>query len=208
METPTGPSSSVSLVMAQEAVQRGERDLARQICVKLVHDDPANEQAWLGLADTAESLEEKITALNHVLELNSKSIAARAALYEAMQHLLRKDAFLAYRGETDVLYQVRTALDYQFTHPKDRVAPEPFPSPESPQTRVAFRRLGWAVIGLIPAGVGTLFCAPLAALTAIKLLNQDLPLTDRRQAWVVLWSALALWLIAVMFAYILLLHLM
>lgn len=37
-----------------------------------------------------------------------------------MQQLLRKDAFLAYQGETNIIYKVRTLAKFQFIHPKDR----------------------------------------------------------------------------------------
>ena len=192
--------------MVQEAIRRGEpQPLARQIYVRLTTDDPANAQAWLGLAYTAESLEERITALNHVLELDQANTIARQALYETMQHLLRKDAFLAYQGETNAFYQISTLAEFHFAHPKDRAVVEPFPPSELPSTRTAFRWLGWAVIGLVPAGLGTLVYAPLAMLAAIRLLHQHPASVDRRRAWVVLWSAIVLWLIALSFIFILIL---
>ena len=59
----------------------------------------------LRLADPSETLEESVTALNQVLELNPENSEARQTLYETMQQILRKDAFLAYEGETDVIYR-------------------------------------------------------------------------------------------------------
>ena len=129
MEIPIPPSSSHSIAIMQEAIRQGERHLAHQICVELTNNDPANKQAWLGLADTTESLEEKITALNHVLGLDPDNTVARQALYETIGQLLRKDAFLAYLGETNVLYQIRTLAEFHFSHPKDRAVVEPFPPP-------------------------------------------------------------------------------
>jgi len=46
-----------------------------------------------------------------------------------------------------------------------------------------------------------------AIFAAIKLLLQENSLSDRRRAWVVLGSAIVLWLIALVFLMILLLHL-
>jgi hypothetical protein len=159
------------------------------------------------LADPNETLEESVTALNQMLVLNPNNIAARRTLYETMQQLLRKDAFLAYQGETDVIYKIRTIAEFQFIHPKDRATAELFPPQNSPPARAAIHWLGWAVVGLIPAGVGTLILAPIALIAAIKLLRQPVELIDRRRAWVVISGAIVLWLIALVFFFILTLHL-
>ena len=161
----------------------------------------------LNLTDSSETLEESVTALNQVLELNPENTEARQTLYEIMQQILRKDAFLAYEGETDVIYKVRTFEEFQFIHPKDRAMAELFPPQNSPPARTAIHWLGWAVVGLIPAGLGTLIIAPLAMIAAIKLLGQQVELIDRRRAWVVIGGAIVLWLIALVFFFILTLHL-
>ncbi len=199
-------SSSLTLAHAQEAAQSGNRRLAHAICVQLTADEPANEQAWLWRAGTAESQEESIAALSQVLTLNPANAAARRGLYEAMQGLLRHDAFLAYLGETDDLYQVRTKQDFRFAHPKDRAAPEPFPPLEPSPTHAAQRWLVWALIGLLPAGLGALLCAPLAALAALRLLRHPTPST-RQRALIILWSAVAVWLIGAVFVFLFVLHL-
>jgi hypothetical protein len=161
----------------------------------------------LNLATASETLEESVTALNQALELNPADTVARQALYETMQQLLRKDAFLGYLSETNIFYKVRTQSEFQFIHPKDRAKIEPFPPLESPPAKAAFNWLGWSVIGLIPAGLGTLFVAPLAMLAAIKLMRKQTPLIDRRRAWIILVVAFVLWLFALIFSSIFILHL-
>ena len=161
----------------------------------------------LRIADPSETLEESVTALNQVLEMNPENTEARQTLYETMQKILRKDAFLAYEGETDVIYKVHTFEEFQFIHPKDRAMAELFPPQKSPPARTAIHWLGWSVVGLIPAGMGTLITAPLAVIAAIKLLNQPAELIDHRRAWIVIGSAMLLWLIALGFIFILALHL-
>ncbi len=156
---------------------------------------------------TSETLEEAVTALNEELGQNPQNPVARQALYETMQQLLRKDAFLAYSGETSVLYKIHTLAEFQFIHPKDRARVEPFPPIESPPARAAKNWLGWAVVGLIPAGLGTLVLAPLAMIAAIKLLRQPVASIDHRRAWIVLGGAIVLWLIALIFSSIFILHL-
>ena len=161
----------------------------------------------LNLANTSETLEASVTSLNQALELNPENIVARQALYETMQQLLRKDAFLAYQGETNVIYKIRTLGEFQFIHPKDRAMAELFPPQNSPPARTAINWLGWSVVGLIPAGLGTLILAPLATIAAINLLRQQAVLFDRRRAWIVIGGAIVLWLIALVFFFILILHL-
>lgn len=158
-------------------------------------------------AKTSGTLEESVTALNQMLEQNPENAVARQSLYETMQQLLRKDAFLAYQGETDVIYKVRTLTEFQFIHPKDRAMAELFPPQNSPPARTAIHWLGWSVVGLIPAGLGTLVVAPLAMIAAIKLLRQPIELIDRRRAWIVIGGAIVLWLIALVLFFILTLHL-
>jgi len=165
------------------------------------------QSSSLNFANPSETLEESVTALNQVLELNPENIVARQALYETMQQLLRKDAFLAYQSETDVIYKIRTLAEFQFIHPKDRAMAELFPPQSSPPARSAINWLGWSVVGLIPAGLGTLIIAPLAMISAIKLLRQPVELIDRRRAWIVISGAIVLWLIALVFFFILILHL-
>ena len=159
------------------------------------------------LSNTSNLLEESVTTLNQELELNPQNAAARQALYETMQQMLRKDAFLAYQSETNDFYTVRTFAEFQFVHPKDRAMPDIFPRLKPAPAQKAINWLVWSLVGLIPAGLGTLVCAPVAIFAAIKLLLQENSLSDRRRAWVVLGSVTVLWLIALVFLMILILHL-
>ena len=108
----------------------------------------------LKLAIPSETLEESVTALNQVLELNPENIVARQELYETMQQLLRKDAFLAYQGETDVIYKIRTLSEFQFIHPKDRAMAELFP-PQSSSARTNSHSLAGMVCSWVdPSWIG------------------------------------------------------
>jgi hypothetical protein len=168
---------------------------------------PTTPSASINLSKTSENLEESVIALNQVLESNPENTAARQELYETMQELLNKDAFLAYQGETNDFYKIRTGAEFQFIHPKDRATAEPFPPTKSPPAHTAVFWLGWSLVGLIPAGLGTLVIAPLAIIAAIKLLLQQASLQDHRRAGIVLACAILLWLVALIFCSILILHL-
>ncbi len=201
------PPASPGLDAVQEAIRRADRRLAHDLCVSLTLSDPDNEQAWRLLVGLAESAEEKISALNQVLRLNPRNGAARQALYEVMQGLLRKDPFLIYQGETNSSYQITTLEDFRFIHPKDRAISAPFPPPAWSPGQSAQRWLGWAALGLIPAGLGTLVLAPVAMRAAFNLIQRSEHSVERRRAWVVLCGAAALWLIALVLVFILILHL-
>jgi hypothetical protein len=161
------------------------------------------------LSNTDNTLEESVNALTLELEQNPENAAAaRLAIYETMQQMLRKDAFLAYQNETKEHYTVSTIADIPFVHPKDRAMPDVFPRLEQPPSQEAINWLGWSLVGLIPAGLGTLVCGPVAIFVAIKLLIQKNAISsDRRRAWVVLGTAIVLWLIALVILMILILHL-
>jgi hypothetical protein len=153
------------------------------------------------------TLENSVTTLNQVLVTTPEDAIARQALYDTMQKLLRKDAFLSYQGETDLIYKICTPAEFHFIHPKDRATAVSFPPQNSPPSRTAINWLGWAALGLLPAGVGTLIFAPLALTAAIKLLRQQGELIDRRRAWIVIGGAIILLLIALALFFILILHL-
>lgn len=204
-ETTSTPPQDI--VIAQKALREGNRGLAHRICIQIVDNDPKDELAWLWLAGAAETLDERISALNHVLELNPDNPNARQALYETMQKLLQRDPFLGYEGETETLYQIRTASEFQFVHPKDRMAAKLFPPSRLEPKQIAYRWLAACVIGLIPAGLGTLISVPFAIHAAMKLLRESDDPVYHRQAQMVVWSAVVLLLVALLLVFLLLLHL-
>ncbi len=72
------------------------------------------------------------------------------------------------------------------TVPKNRAIPKPFIDQPSQPLTPAFRLLAVAVVGLAPAGLGTLVLAPLAALYALAMLiTRRLTRDDRRRVLVV-----------------------
>jgi hypothetical protein len=72
------------------------------------------------------------------------------------------------------------------TFPKSRSVPKPFLDQPSQPLTPAFHLLAAAVVGLAPAGLGTLVLAPLAALWAlVMLISRPLTRGDRRRVFVV-----------------------
>jgi Tol biopolymer transport system component len=63
-----------------EAARRGDKTAAQRLLRQVVDDDPGNEVAWMWLASTAPTLEERRSYLERVLKLNPKNTRAREAL--------------------------------------------------------------------------------------------------------------------------------
>ncbi len=132
---------------------------------------------------------------------------ARRALSRLMEARLRNDAFIGYIAETTHTYQIHLQPDLTLTHPKDRATVEPYPPVRSAPLAAALRSLGWSILGLIPAGLGTLIGAPIAMFNAAKVLRAQPSAADRQRARIVLALAIGLWCGALFLAFIFLLHL-
>jgi hypothetical protein len=174
--------------------------------LQLTESEPSNADAWIGLAESAPDIHGKIRAFNHALDVDPGNIRARRGLYDCMAQLLKRDPRLEYRGETSSQYRLRTAEQFEFTHPKDR-APAEVPTPGEKTQRRLYGWLKWAVVGLMPAGLGTLFFGPLATLGAVQALRQPLDERERRRIRMAAMLGAALWLVALIPLVILLLHL-
>ncbi len=193
--------------MVQEAIRRGELELAHRLCLELTEIEPANERAWALLAEAANDLPEKVAALGRLAQLNPRDGAARQQLYAAMHALLREDAFLAYRGETRTFYEIETCDGLGFTHPKNRALVPPYPSHDISPAHKAQRWLAWSALGLIPAGLGAVLLAPIAIAAGLRALAQPVSPSERRRAWIIIAAATGLWGIAVALIFLFVLHL-
>jgi hypothetical protein len=200
-------SPSVSLLWSiKEALRRGDQQTAHQLAIRLTTSDPANEHAWLWYAVTAESIDDSIGALTRAVLINPNNFDARQQLHDLMQRQLRLDAFLRYDSETIDLYAVRTRNDRLLIQPKDRAPFEIYPPTEQLPSHIALRWLIWSLIGLLPAGLGTLICAPIAMSKARPLLRGKTR-ADRARGQFIFLGALLLLVVAIFFIFLLLLHL-
>jgi hypothetical protein len=180
-------------------------DGAYQKWLGLTLAEPSSLEAWIGRANAAVDMQEKIGSLSHALELDPASIRARQTLHACMTELLKRDSRLEYQGETRSVYRLRTPQQYEFSHPKDR-APSELPAAGGQGVRRIYGWLKWALIGLIPAGLGTLLFAPMTMLGAVLLLQRPLAEGDRRRMWLAILLGAVLWLLALIPMIILALH--
>lgn len=69
-----------------DAVKRGQKRRARECLLNVIQADERNEMAWLWLSAAVESLDDQITALENVVEINPKNQAA----LKGLEHLRTK----------------------------------------------------------------------------------------------------------------------
>ncbi len=195
------------LYSAQAAFDKGARNDAYQLAMEATQQDPRNADAWLLRARTAQGLEERLNCLSRIIALSPNHPAAQAALHQSLQRFLEEDAFLAYVGESNVMYYARTNTGLVLTVPKKHAVPETYPPREPSPLRLAYRRLGFALLGLALAGLGTLLFAPLAIIAATQAGGRAKTRADQIRAFIVIGAALLLCGLAIPLFALLLMHL-
>jgi len=99
----------------------------------------------------------------------------------------KEDVFLKYQDEDDQVYVLSDGDNGRVIVPKNRNVPERFRQQQMQPLTPAFRLLMMAILGLAPAGLGTLVLAPLAALwTVYACLTHQMARADRIRAALVL----------------------
>ncbi len=198
----TAPAENL-LRDARQALEAGDREGAYRKSLEATQQEQGNKDAWLIRAQTAASREEKLLCLSQAVRIDPNHPNAKHALYTNLKSELEQDPFLAYVDETGELYFVRDEQYLSLAVPKDRNIPESYP-PERPEALTkAYRWLGWSVLGLALAGLGTLILAPLAFSQAASTSVQRLDKPDRVRARLAFWlsfllSAISLSLVALL----------
>jgi hypothetical protein len=101
--------------------------------------------------------------------------------------------YLRYRRENDQVYVLSDGSETHLVVPKNRTMPDSFFHSQAQPLTPAFRLLGLAVLGLAPAGLGTLILAPLAMLwTIVVFFKQPLVRADRIRAAIVVGLSIGL----------------
>lgn len=191
---------------AQSLANDGKQDHAYQLSLKATQLFPRDIGAWHFRASTAPSLEERLVCLSRVYSLDPNFLHAKENMHQALQALLRQEPSLAYLDENEQLYRVKSGLELFINVPKYRSNQEMRPREVASPTRSAFRWLNLALVGFILAGLGALLLAPVAAFKALKLQWQPLGRKDRIRSLIVLVLSTFLWIAALPFTALFLLH--
>jgi hypothetical protein len=105
------PASSETMKRAVQAAQTGQRDLARQLFLQLVEENPLNLEAWSWLSEVVDDPDDKLTALENALSLCRHGTTESIDLHNRRDALLKKHPhLLAGRLEP----QQRERLDEMF----------------------------------------------------------------------------------------------
>jgi hypothetical protein len=65
---------------AKAAIERGDKTAGLAMLAAIIHEDPANEPAWIWMASTIDDPEKKRQCYQHVLALNPNNGAAQRAM--------------------------------------------------------------------------------------------------------------------------------
>ncbi len=96
------------------------------------------------------------------------------------------DPYLTYQGEDDEYYFLADSKGKPLRIQKNRAVPESFQQVQTRPLAPVFRALAIAVLGLAPAGLGTLLVVPLAVLWTVGvILTRSLNRADRIRAAIV-----------------------
>lgn len=96
------------------AAQNNQKEFAKQCFLQGIVHDGENEMAWLWLASTSESQEEKLSHLNKVLRINPENETALSSLNavksQMSQGLLKKASSAAVSGDHEAARQTLNAV--------------------------------------------------------------------------------------------------
>ncbi len=206
IQTQLSPTSSKTTA-ALQAFSQGDRTRAYQLSLEATRVEADNSEAWFIRSATAPSLEEKILCLSRAQTLAPADRQVKTQMYHRVRDLLDQDPFLAYLAETDQFYRVRNNGELVLTVAKNRAVPESYPPQRPASIRSSLQMLTWAILGLLPAGLGTLIFAPLTALQALGALTQLHSQADRVRAYLILISACLLFVLGLGLSYLFWIHL-
>ena len=195
-----------ALAEARKAAKLGERTRAYRLSLETTRINPRDINAWLLRAETAASPEEVVICLNNVLAMDPTHAVARWHMYHTQRSLLEQEPYLVYLDETRELYHVQNGVALSMVVPKEHSITDPFPPPRPKPLQPAYRWLAWALLGLLPAGVGALVLAPIAAGSALLANLHPLSEADRLRSLIIMVSSAVIWVLAIMFSLLLAVH--
>ncbi len=192
---------------AEQSARQGDREKAYQISLEATSVAPDEAIGWYLRSQNAASHEEQLMCLSRSYALDPKRAETRTRLHVSVQELLKKEPFLAYVYETQVLYQVRSGRDLLINIPKNRAYEAPYLKRRPGPVQPAYRWLYFALLGLLLGGVGAVLLAPIAVLQVLRLQTTPLSRSDRSRAWVVFIFSILVWILSIPISWLLLVRL-
>ena len=200
------PNVDAILGEIENSIRNKDKRGAYELSLRATQLAPDNVEAWILRATVAPSLEERLVCVNRLNELGADSQDRHNIAFFTLKELLDKNPFLAYLEETENLYRVMNANHMVLSIPKKRLPDLSVTHYQSGPLIGAYRLLVMALIGLMAAGVGTLFFAPLAAITAVRIGVSSQSQAERLRSTIVFALALLLFVIGAVFSVLFVLH--
>jgi hypothetical protein len=173
----------------------------------MVQVAPNNGEVWFYRAAATSSSNERLDYLSKALSLSPHHTAAQKGMYETLKQYLEEDPFLRYMEENPSIYQVITGHGQRIVIAKERAHTPPYPPKSITALELAYRWLGYALGGLLLAGLGTVICALVAIRFASRAAAQSVSGDQWKRARLALVYASALLLIGGLLSFLFLLHL-
>ncbi len=158
-------------------------------------------------ARTASNPDQALQYLERAVALVPDDPRVQSTVQLGLFDKLGSDAFLAYLAEADRRYVVAFRDARTFSVPKARNDPEQYPPAHRTEAERAMRMMWLLLLGLIPAGIGTLILSPVAIRHGIRALQQNSnDPQQHRLAWAAIVTSFVLGVLAIFFGALLLLH--
>lgn len=195
------------LSTAQQYAQMGQLQYAYALSKEATIAAPDNVDAWLLRGAFAVSTEEGLACISRAVALAPDHSGAKSSMYNTLKRYLEQDPFLRYIEETELLYRVLTGEGRAITVSKDRGVSPSYPLVESTPVKPVLRLVILSAIGLLPAGIGAVVFAPIAAAKAWRTSQKPLNGHQRRQVRMALLYADVLFVLGLLLGFVFLLHL-
>jgi len=165
-------------------------------------------EQWLQLSANAPDPQAAMEYAQRALGAQPNNPRVHQSVQRCVLDRLNQDAFVAFLAETSEHYLVRLRTVQPVMMPKVRAQAEVFPDGDRTRGERALSKVWWLVLGLIPAGVGTLILSPWVAVKAWQALSQNgADAREQRLGWLSLGLTLVLAGLGAFFSLLLLLHL-
>lgn len=204
-----GMEAELTFEQGKRAAQSGAHGDAEQWLEQVVAAEPTHLEAWLWLSSVSEDNAKALERLQHAAQLAPHDPRVQYALQRAMLHVLERDAFIAYLSESSETYTIALRSVQPIVVSKARGLPEVFPLPSLTEGQQVLRLVSWMVVGLIPAGLGTVLMLPYMLWRSLRLLlARGLDPVEGRRAQLAVSLTLGLGLASGLLCALLLLHLL
>ncbi len=174
----------------------------------VIHPVGEDVDEWLQMSRGAQDPQTALEYAQRAVDARPEDPVVQQSLLQLITEKLARDPFVAFLAETDRSYIVTFRNSRPIVVPKARANPETFPSLVPTEAERLLGLLWWAVLGLLPAGLGALAVGLIVVRRSLRILTRPhVEPREERLAWLAIFLGSALGLLGEFFALLLILHL-